>query len=1100
MLIVGVVQARNLRGSKGPTSGGRNPYLSLVPLDAKGKQVRSEAKQTATLADTREPQWDEVFAFGLTHPIEECSALQIKVKDWTPSVSSSHTWLGQVLVPLETLVEAVDAANADTPPGGPERYADQWFRITTRADARRRQVGPAQGDLRLLVYYYPGPPLDPQPLGAVLHVVGGKELRGEDGQPPQNPYVRACLTARDGTYLTGASKFKTRVRGGAGADPEWFEAVFFKAQGVTVARGDPEETALEEVGLSRSGEGGGGHATLPSIVGRGGGGGGPTPAAPARGGASSVLHAAGREKRFLSHITEASEAAASHWRDALPRHPPNLVDAKDSEAALLQYGPMVRRRAGASAVSLAKAHVLPIAPARSGVMSAVLEPRLPAASSRATAGRRSQTWATEGAGGADSLEVAAAAALGGGTSSPASSPTSRSHSVTRSEAEPTVALAEHKLRQVGDPYLDEGGQPIFWLRYPDAVEGGGDMAHAAGLRVDVRMKQRLGAAEFGHVLIRWSTLFGDASTVLTSHGLRCDRWWPVLSGVPQGSAHQRAGGQGGLLVGYLRLRLELFYPEAYLPLGWEEGMTEEGEVYWTHITAMGSRITTEPASVKQWRAANDLGAEESAILEALDGEGGRDSLTRKASTFSTRSGRAMSSLSTGGRLGSLDMDGTGAGGGGAALTRKYFLAANGSDAGSVPEDTTPLAAVTAQRRTSRQPDALSAAVVDAQVWAGQGGTGAGGGRGRNDSVIFTAGKCVAGDGVRPAPARSGSMQRSYSSGKRPPPAPPRGAVPTAPPGVAAAPGPGAARQGRVPPPGLAKVSRPAMHVAHSARLALSKATLLAELAHATALQACQAALRHVGARELSEAEVGPPVGPALLAAACSTGAGGRGRPEFVVPGTAGRASMVRGTPPGQAKSTRQVLPGRASTSAGGLAAIGGGSGGRKAPPGLPGKRAPPGLASAAPSPDAEGSAPSTPTSEASSAPAEGTAAEATPAEATPGEGSDSEDAGEDEDVLQALPGMGADGGVGEREVAFFDRMRQAKAEREKEAAQQAAKAERMTEEEAAAAAEEAARKARHEKRKGRMIRQSIVTYGGGANKRNQLLSRRGRGRGRAGKA
>ncbi|CAE7703110.1 unnamed protein product [Symbiodinium sp. KB8] len=245
-----------------------------------------------------------------------------------------------------------------------------------------------------------------------------------------------------------------------------------------------------------------------------------------------------------------------------------------------------------------------------------------------------------------------------------------------------------------------------------------------------------------------------------------------------------------------------------------------------------------------------------------------------------------------------------------------------------------------------------------------------------------------------------------------------------------------------------------MHVAHSARLALSKATLLAELAHATALQACQAALRHVGARELSEAEVGPPVGPALL-----------------------------------------VLPGRASTSAGGLAAIGGGSGGRKAPPGLPGKRAPPGLASAAPSPDAEGSAPSTPTSEASSAPAEGTAAEA-----TPGEGSDSEDAGEDEDVLQALPGMGADGGVGEREVAFFDRMRQAKAEREKEAAQQAAKAERMTEEEAAAAAEEAARKARHEKRKGRMIRQSIVTYGGGANKRNQLLSRRGRGRGRAGKA
>ncbi len=45
VFMIGVVQASDLLGSHTSREGGRNPYLSLVPLDFDGRELRAEAKQ-----------------------------------------------------------------------------------------------------------------------------------------------------------------------------------------------------------------------------------------------------------------------------------------------------------------------------------------------------------------------------------------------------------------------------------------------------------------------------------------------------------------------------------------------------------------------------------------------------------------------------------------------------------------------------------------------------------------------------------------------------------------------------------------------------------------------------------------------------------------------------------------------------------------------------------------------------------------------------------------------------------------------------------------------------------------------------------------------
>ena len=45
VFVIGVVQANDLLGSRTSSEGGRDPYLSLVPLDFEGREVRNEAKR-----------------------------------------------------------------------------------------------------------------------------------------------------------------------------------------------------------------------------------------------------------------------------------------------------------------------------------------------------------------------------------------------------------------------------------------------------------------------------------------------------------------------------------------------------------------------------------------------------------------------------------------------------------------------------------------------------------------------------------------------------------------------------------------------------------------------------------------------------------------------------------------------------------------------------------------------------------------------------------------------------------------------------------------------------------------------------------------------
>jgi hypothetical protein len=48
VFIIGVVQALDLLGSRTASDGGRDAYLSLVPVDHAGCEIRSEAKRYAS--------------------------------------------------------------------------------------------------------------------------------------------------------------------------------------------------------------------------------------------------------------------------------------------------------------------------------------------------------------------------------------------------------------------------------------------------------------------------------------------------------------------------------------------------------------------------------------------------------------------------------------------------------------------------------------------------------------------------------------------------------------------------------------------------------------------------------------------------------------------------------------------------------------------------------------------------------------------------------------------------------------------------------------------------------------------------------------------
>ena len=1110
--------------------------------------------RTQTLSDTRHPEWDEVFAFGLQSPVDSMASLKVKVKEWTPSVSSSHTWLGQVTLPIEDILHAFEIANEGAVDlQSAQQWAELSVPIATRKDSQRKQHTTAQGSLKLMTFFYPGPPPDPQPLGAVLHVVLAQQLQDLSGLAPTNPYVRVRLTARNGAPLPDKTKFKTGTRP-TSSSPRWYQAVYYHAEGVAMKPGDPEDTALQEVGLTRSA--------------------GPLPRSPVKqappSSAPLTTPTGVRPSRFLSHITEGGElgdedAAAPGDPEAdgprrWPRHPFSAREGSDTQGRLLAYGPLCRLRAGASMRSLASAQLKPVGPTRASVLSAAA----PGNSRTSPPKRRSRTWADDGVAGGLPLGSAVDAVL------------SKPSTVVSMDPEKMVALAEHKLQQVGDPYVESDGTPVFWLRFPDASVGQGAIEDSSGLLLEVRTKGSMGrTGTYGHVAIRWSALFGDESTVLTSHGLRCDRWWPLRAGQPPTASHTGtvAGdtqGSSAYIVGYLRCRLEVFYADAYLPLGWEESIDDQGRIYWTHITASAVPVKREPASVVDWRARHDLASDGGMHSGSIDVPSAR---TRSsgggsfASAAMALDGRASLRSSLARRASADGSPAPAAGVASALATRKFFLAAHNIDAGQVGHSAfdvdTPLAAVTAQRRSSRQPDALSAAVMGAQSEAY---------RGRNDSVIYI-------------PSEPSSRK---NSNKMPPPAPPsRPAAPGTPEdrkddANPAALCPAAASSPAAPVPALQSgpaAVRLTKHRAPFHKLPLTAAKICARLAVECADAGIAAATKAVGVPPLclQSGVDGPTILAATLAAQSIAGVPRR---DFLSPAAAvrssmfrshglGRSSMVGGassSPSGRRQGRGKAppaMPKRASaTPAAAAAAVGAvqtaaSAAGRSCSSGSAGSTGgatQPSLGAAQPHERVPGRTDPVQAGSASSgaAPAAGpagtvaaSAAGSTTAQAgahgdDSGSDADSDDGGNSDTAASAISsaekarrvlGGGRDqdvvaggsmlellrtaseggsedddeegdvladlgGSPGDREAAFFERMRAAKVKRQSGTAGPAAKRpEDMTPEEAAAAEEEAAKAERHERRKKRMMRQSVTTYGGGSNKRTQLLSR-GRGRGK----
>ena len=104
VLLLGVVGASNLLPSRARASGRRDPYVSVVPVNRAGAEIRAEARTSQTIAGTTSPQWDELMMLGLVEDLNAMAAVRIKVKDFTKaSIGNEHHWLGEVLLPMDKL-------------------------------------------------------------------------------------------------------------------------------------------------------------------------------------------------------------------------------------------------------------------------------------------------------------------------------------------------------------------------------------------------------------------------------------------------------------------------------------------------------------------------------------------------------------------------------------------------------------------------------------------------------------------------------------------------------------------------------------------------------------------------------------------------------------------------------------------------------------------------------------------------------------------------------------------------------------------------------------------------------------------------------------
>jgi CRP-like cAMP-binding protein len=104
MLHLTIVEGKCLLGVAGGSSC--NAFVTVVPLDRRGREIVKEKVHTASVCGSVNPSWQETIIFGVKSPLADISKIVLKVKSYRGSVSIGiPVDLGEVEFDVESLVK-----------------------------------------------------------------------------------------------------------------------------------------------------------------------------------------------------------------------------------------------------------------------------------------------------------------------------------------------------------------------------------------------------------------------------------------------------------------------------------------------------------------------------------------------------------------------------------------------------------------------------------------------------------------------------------------------------------------------------------------------------------------------------------------------------------------------------------------------------------------------------------------------------------------------------------------------------------------------------------------------------------------------------------
>lgn len=201
MLLVGISGARDLLAAD--SNGLSDPYCTVVPLDAKGKEISVEKRKTRVIMKTLSPSWDEVFIIGQKSDASQMSKLLIKVKDWDAVGSDDD--LGELVLDMNEFFGS-----------DPHRHVCEWMPLVAR---KKMSKSKQKGEVHIQMVYHEPPP-DPVPEQIVVEVLEARGLAAAG----EKTYVTCAPLNKAGAEIEGAKAYTDTalVRGDT---VKWEEAV-----------------------------------------------------------------------------------------------------------------------------------------------------------------------------------------------------------------------------------------------------------------------------------------------------------------------------------------------------------------------------------------------------------------------------------------------------------------------------------------------------------------------------------------------------------------------------------------------------------------------------------------------------------------------------------------------------------------------------------------------------------------------------------------------------------------------------------------------------------------------------------------------------------